>query len=211
MSYHANFTPSLNIIFSMAVRPRRIRLFSSFSKALSRKLNSPERSSSLFRASSTHSSKTNSRRIVWFAVSREKFASSSVSPASAHVSLVASAVNWSTHCFTVRKLPLDLDIFSASTITWPLAKKLRGQNSGFPFQMAAWLNKHMVRWFWIRSFPEHRRSSGYQNLNSFLISSRYSGLMLHCGTSSDKQKMKSHTSSPDRSSGLIPKGPGLSP
>jgi len=45
---------------------------------------------------------------------------STPSPASAHVKRVASAPHCSIAPFIVTKLPLDLDIFSASTCTKPL-------------------------------------------------------------------------------------------
>lgn len=65
--------------------------------------------------------------------------------------------------------------------------------------------RHMVKWFWIRSLPETRKSRRYQYWNSFRKSFKLSSGMLLFGSSPPK-KMKSHTAS-DMSSGAMPKGP----
>ena len=60
-----------------------------------------------------------------------------------------------------RAAPVDLDIFSALSSRWPLVRKARGWRSGRPAHTAAWLYRQNVRWFWIRSLPDTRRSIGY--------------------------------------------------
>mmetsp|Transcript_48107 Transcript_48107/g.155207 ORF Transcript_48107/g.155207 Transcript_48107/m.155207 type:complete len:95 (-) Transcript_48107:1981-2265(-) len=89
----------------------------------------------------------------------------------------------------VRKLPFDFDIFSESIMTWPLQKKALGQYAGSS-QTAAWLNSDIVKWFWMRSFPEHLKSTGYQNLNSWrILSSKSLSSVIEASGSEETQKM----------------------
>mmetsp|Transcript_16451 Transcript_16451/g.52366 ORF Transcript_16451/g.52366 Transcript_16451/m.52366 type:complete len:215 (-) Transcript_16451:2049-2693(-) len=91
-------------------------------------------------AALAHSISTYSLRMAMLATSGAKLASSRPSPASASAKRTASALHRSTACSMVRKLPLLLDIFSASNMTWPLVKKERGQrDSGSPAHTQAWL------------------------------------------------------------------------
>lgn len=69
-------------------------------------------------------------------------------------------------------MPVLFDILALFNFIHPLHRKVRGIISG-P-QIAAWLNKLMVRWFLIRSLPEALRSRGYQYKNYFLIYFRIS-------------------------------------
>lgn len=57
--------------------------------------------------------------------------------------------------------PVDLDIFSELSIRWPLVRKARGCRPSCPAHTLACVYRQKLRWFWIRSFPLTRRSSGY--------------------------------------------------
>jgi hypothetical protein len=72
--------------------------------------------------SDIHFSSTNNFKIAAFATSVSKFASSSPSPASARVILVASAPNFYMQSLIVKKFPVDLDIFSLLRTMYPLQK-----------------------------------------------------------------------------------------
>ena len=90
-------------------------------------------------AARAHSSSAVSERMERSAMVVSKFALRIPSPASAHAKRVASAHHFSHACSRPMKLPLDLDIFSASTCTWPLQKIERGYFAGSSCQTAAWL------------------------------------------------------------------------
>ena len=98
----------------------------------------------------------------------KKLASSKLSPASAQANLKASAPNFYTISSIVKKFPVDLDILAPFTKIQPLQKKDLGHLFTSSFQIAAWLNKDIVKWFLIKSFPLHLKSIGYQYSNSCL-------------------------------------------
>src|SRR5207249_1066889 len=60
--------------------------------------------------------------------------------------------------------PFDFDIFRPPRARWPMIPKPRGPCSGG--NRASWTKIANVMWFWIRSFPVWRRSTGYQYVNS---------------------------------------------
>ena len=57
-----------------------------------------------------------------------------------------------------------------------MALKERGQRAGG--KRAVWLYSVKVRWFWMRSLPDTRRSKGYLGGEKGLVSGRCRGM--HC-------------------------------
>mmetsp|Transcript_36556 Transcript_36556/g.61594 ORF Transcript_36556/g.61594 Transcript_36556/m.61594 type:complete len:203 (+) Transcript_36556:1883-2491(+) len=145
------------------------------------------------RCSSIHCSSFVKRRMDAFAVASTKLASSRPSPASARLILMASALYSSMACLSVLKLPVDLLIFSLFSIRCPLQRNERGHS--FFGKMAVWLYTVKVRWFWIRSLPDTRRSNGYQKLNSRRMRSSFSLGTLHASGHGLSRKMWSNTAS----------------
>ena len=82
------------------------------------------------RTSLTHSTKVKRRRIPDSATFSAKFASSTESPASASASLIPSAENFSMAWESVKKFPVDFDIFSEFRSKWPLARMPLGHLLG---------------------------------------------------------------------------------
>mmetsp|Transcript_19068 Transcript_19068/g.48562 ORF Transcript_19068/g.48562 Transcript_19068/m.48562 type:complete len:275 (-) Transcript_19068:2131-2955(-) len=141
-------------------------------------------------------------------VSIAKLASSFPSPASAQANRVASAEKRSHASPRVMKLPSDLLIFLPSTSTCPLVNIERGHSSGLSGHTAAWLYSDMVRWLLIRSFPETRRSIGYQYANSrFIAASGSADRPAGAGLS---RNTKSKSSSV-HCAALSPEGPTVCP
>mmetsp|Transcript_123290 Transcript_123290/g.343317 ORF Transcript_123290/g.343317 Transcript_123290/m.343317 type:complete len:202 (-) Transcript_123290:2309-2914(-) len=153
---------------------------------------------------------TGNARSALFATVSSKLADSRVSPELAIARRTVSAEYFFMMSSSVKKLPLDLDIFSLLTRSQPLQKNPRGHSSGSFSQTHAWLYSAMVRWFWMRSLPETRRSIGYQNLNSRCIFSRVALGIFESKGSGPFRNRKSHTASV-RSDALMAPSPSLEP
>mmetsp|Transcript_19015 Transcript_19015/g.55192 ORF Transcript_19015/g.55192 Transcript_19015/m.55192 type:complete len:294 (-) Transcript_19015:2559-3440(-) len=114
-------SPSLNCMAAKHISVPRTRRFVSFTSTSSMKFGPPpapdDRKPSRVSVSRIQFSSLARDTMAASAVSRLKLASSSESPASAHAKRVASAEYFLTVSSIMRKLPLDLDIFSASTNT----------------------------------------------------------------------------------------------
>ena len=112
----------------------------------------------MIKPTSHHPNKVCTLRIFAFAVFSSKFASSRPSPASAKLSLVASAPNFSMASRNVNEFPVLFDIFFPFNIKCPFVRMLRGHLSSG--NSAAWLYSAKVRWLGTRSFAEERMSNG---------------------------------------------------
>lgn len=78
---------------------------------------------------SHHPNKVCTRKMLAFAVFSSKLASSTPSPASANVNLVASAPNFSMPSLKVKELPVLFDIFLPFNVRWPFVRMLSGHLS----------------------------------------------------------------------------------
>ena len=90
----------------------------------------------------------------------------------------------------------------------PLQRMDRGHLAGSRRQMDVWLYTQKVRWFWMRSFPDDRRSKGYQKSNSRFILRRSSGGTPESSGGGPSSRMYSHTESVTAAAGT---GPADSP
>src|SRR5438128_57140 len=98
------------------------------------------------------------------AKSMSAFGSSRPSPAFAPVSRITAAPHSRTASRMYQTFPRDFDILRPARRTHPFTPNPRGHCS--LGKMAVCANRQNVMWFWTRSFPVFRRSTGYQYVNS---------------------------------------------